>query len=711
MTIAIDNTSSSPRALPTTQKKEQPTIPPLDQTNKAIFEALTSLELPDADQYRRICNNDIPDAGRTLEFRPHDTRLNVVRARLIDSTFCLNNLGDTTAELPLAWIEMGRSKPQLTRTLIDSGARGNFKSEAFARRRQFTATPTTIKVRVADNRSVPAAGTTTVSISLGNENIDVTFVVLADCAYDAILGTKFFYKYSACIDFEERNIRLAIMRDSRKIHVRIPFIPTHIPLLASQDVTIAAGTIATVPVTPDPTFFNAHECLHLEERNRWGIASSVHGANANPTIANLNIATGIIRLVGNATDASDNDTYNWVSAMNATDTATIIKRGDVIATFRQEDFEHTSITHLNTLETGPTPPTELPQSEVELDAAIASHAYLKDLSLINDTNHLDNLQTMALKRLVLKYHRLWDPAPKPVSPNVPACDIRLREGAEFNHQGTVIPMNPPTRDQLRALIQHKLKRDIIEPSTSPSSSTILLVPKPNGGVRFVIDYRELNKAVAPDAYTLPAVDESLASLNGNRYFTSLDMKEAFWTVPLNKRSRELTAFRTPDGLFMYKRLPMGLKTASAVFCRFIDRVLGDLKWDSVLAYIDDLLIATPTFKKHLTVLETVFARLDAANITLGAAKCYLAQPKVHFLGHVESADGILPNPDKVLAIEALTLPNDKPSLETALGIMGYYRKFIYNYAAIAEPLRLKLAGPPHTWRKGTDGMISWSEDE
>ena len=145
-----------------------------------------------------------------------------------------------------------------------------------------------------------------------------------------------------------------------------------------------------------------------------------------------------------------------------------------------------------------------------------------------------------------------------------------------------------------------------------------------------------------------------------------------------------THTRTPDGLFMYKRLPMGLKTASAVFCRFIDRFLGDLKWDSVLAYIDDLLVATPTFEKHITVLAAVFARLDAANVTLGAAKCHLAQARVHFLGHVVSADGILPNPAKVTAIEALALPNDKAGLETALGIMGYYRKFIFNYAAIAK---------------------------
>ena len=131
------------------------------------------------------------------------------------------------------------------------------------------------------------------------------------------------------------------------------------------------------------------------------------------------------------------------------------------------------------------------------------------------------------------------------------------------------------------------------------------------------------------------------------------MKEAFWNVPLTKRSRELTAFRTPDGLYMYKKMPMGLRTASAVFCRFIDAVLGDLKWDSILVYIDDLLIATPTFDKHAEVLDKLLTKLGDANLTLGAKKCSLVRTSVKFLGHIVGIDGVKPDPSKTKAIEAL----------------------------------------------------------
>ena len=187
------------------------------------------------------------------------------------------------------------------------------------------------------------------------------------------------------------------------------------------------------------------------------------------------------------------------------------------------------------------------------------------------------------------------------------------------------------------------------------------------------------------------------------------MKEAFWNVPLTTTSKELTAFRTPDGLYMYKRLPMGLKTASAVFCRYIDQVLGDLKWNSILVYIDDLLIATPTIDQHLRVLDKLLEKLDKANITLGAKKCFLARPEVSFLGHTVTADGVEPDKKKVAAIEALQLPATSATLKTALGMMGYYRKFIANYSAVSQPLRAKLLQTK--WHKDAGGNTVWSEEE
>ena len=162
---------------------------------------------------------------------------------------------------------------------------------------------------------------------------------------------------------------------------------------------------------------------------------------------------------------------------------------------------------------------------------------------------------------------------------------------------------------------------------------------------------------------------------------------------------------------MYKRMPMGLKTASAHFCRFIDAVLGDMKGDDVLTYLDDLLIPTDTFEKHLIVLDAVFARLDKANITLGAKKCFLAKPEVNFLGHVVNVDGVKPDPTKTQAIEALQLPQSAEQLRSTLGTMSYYRKFILNYSTVEEPLRRKLENHNEKWRKDKDGKVQWTKEE
>jgi hypothetical protein len=233
-------------------------IPNLDPTNAEIFKALNLITLPDAGDHRRLQASDIllgteHDFTRVLEFRPHDTHFKTIRTRLRDSTYSLNTISDTAAELPLAWIEMGQASTHLTRTLIDSGARGDFMSEAFARRNNFAIELSSVQVKVADNCSVPAAGTTTIPLRLGETSSDVTFVVLRDCAYEAILGTHFFYQHFASIDFEERQVCLTVASGKSKHKVKLPFIPAGVPLIATQDVNVDAGTVANVPVTPDPT--------------------------------------------------------------------------------------------------------------------------------------------------------------------------------------------------------------------------------------------------------------------------------------------------------------------------------------------------------------------------------------------------------------------------------------------------------------------------
>jgi hypothetical protein len=219
-------------------------------------------------------------------------------------------------------------------------------------------------------------------------------------------------------------------------------------------------------------------------------------------------------------------------------------------------------------------------------------------------------------------------------------------------------------------VQEQKDRGIIRDSCSPYSSTVLLVPKTDGGVRFCVDFRELNKIVRRDVYPLPRIEDSLAALHGKTLFSSLDIVTVFWQVPSTERSRKLTAFRTPDALMEYCRMPMGLCTASGVFSNFIDEVFAGLKWHIVLTYIDDCLVYSNTFDEHVEALESDFSRLTVHGLTLNAKKCHFVTTSVRFLGHVVTADGIHQDPFKLEAVREEELPKDKKGLRSILGLFG-----------------------------------------
>jgi len=482
--------------------------------------------------------------------------------------------------------------------------------------------------------------------------------------------------------------------------IKIPFDDGSINLLAVTTMVLKPRTETTVIVKAD---LDRNTSITLDERQRWGTVTGL-ASNHN---CKCRVANGLMRV-----EESNSNNHNWIMVMNPFDHDVVIQQGEHLAHFTQTNLEDATIIHLDetTSNKDPNAPTQDLLTGEALEAAWTSKPNIQHIN-VKPGNNLTNEQVIILKNLIIKHARLWDLQTKPIPDDATKCHIQLQT-AEFTSQGRLPPMNPNTRKQLRSIIEDKLKRDIIEPSTAGCSSTVLLIPKPGSTkLRFCVDYRALNKVIKPDAYTLPAVEENLANMNGNRFFTSLDLKEAFWQVPLTQTSKELTSFRTPDGLYMYRRMPMGLKTASAVFCRFIDGIIGSLKDAHVLCYIDDLLVCTPTFEQHVSILDTLFTRLNKANLTLGAAKCHMAKSNVKFLGHIVGEDGIAPDPIKVKAIEALKLPNSQEELSQSLGIMGYYRKFVHNYSAVAAPLRAKKVGPKAAWRKDKDGRVPWTEEE
>ena len=146
---------------------------------------------------------------------------------------------------------------------------------------------------------------------------------------------------------------------------------------------------------------------------------------------------------------------------------------------------------------------------------------------------------------------------------------------------------PARRSEVTKLLADMMEKDIIKPSSSPWASPIVLVKKKDGSTRFCVDYRQLNKVTCKDAYPLPRMDETLDTLQGSKWFSTLDLASGYWQVELNENSQDRTVFCTPNGLFEFKVLPFGLCNAPATFQRLMDLVLSGLQWSACPVYLDD----------------------------------------------------------------------------------------------------------------------------
>jgi len=277
--------------------------------------------------------------------------------------------------------------------------------------------------------------------------------------------------------------------------------------------------------------------------------------------------------------------------------------------------------------------------------------------------------------------------------------IELSDPIPFKDRPRMIP--PGLYDEVREHLREMLELGIIRKSKSPWSSNIVLVRKPDGTLRFCIDLRKLNSRTIRDAYYLPRIEETLNTLTGTKYYSTLDLQSAFWQVEIEESDKEKTAFSAgPFGHFECNRLPFGCTNSPATFQRLMSEVMGDLHLKECVVYLDDIIVFSSTIEEHLERLRHVFQKLRDAGLKLKPSKCKFFQEKVKVLGHIVSSEGIECDPDKIEAIKNYPVPKDVKELQKFLGLANFHRRFIKDFAKIARPLTMLLGENPKKKKSG-----------
>lgn len=249
-------------------------------------------------------------------------------------------------------------------------------------------------------------------------------------------------------------------------------------------------------------------------------------------------------------------------------------------------------------------------------------------------------------------------------------------------------LSPERQRILSEQLDEMLSLGVVEECESPWSSPVLLTPKKDGTLRFCLDSRKLNSVTKKDAYKLPYISEILDNLKNAKYLSSIDLSKAFWQIPIAENDRNKTAFYIPHrGTFRFVTMPFGLTNSPATQQRLVDTLFYGPEFEnSVFIFIDDIIVISSSFEKHISLLLKVHKKLVMANLTINFEKSVFFRNQLKYLGYVIDSNGLHVDPAKIDCILNYPTPKNKKDVKRFLGIASWYRKFVPNFSTIAGPL-------------------------
>jgi len=277
--------------------------------------------------------------------------------------------------------------------------------------------------------------------------------------------------------------------------------------------------------------------------------------------------------------------------------------------------------------------------------------------------------------------------------------IDLEPGTTPPHQ-PLYNLSSGELDYLRKYIEESLQKGWIRRSRSSAGAPMLFAKKKDGSLRLCVDYRGLNKITLKNRHPLPLISESLDRLAGAKWYTKLDIRDAYHRIRIKSGDEWKTAFRTRYGHFEFQVVPFGLTNAPAAFQAYINQALAGLMDTICVVYLDDILIYSNTEEEHRSHVKLVLQRLREAKLFIKLSKCEFHVHKTEFLGFIISPEGISIDPSRVQTIQEWPMPTTVRDIRVSIGFMNYYRRFIAKFSKMALPLTKLTQKEPGAARGG-----------
>ena len=259
---------------------------------------------------------------------------------------------------------------------------------------------------------------------------------------------------------------------------------------------------------------------------------------------------------------------------------------------------------------------------------------------------------------------------------------------------------PLELEAIRKNIEEEMVTGKIIEYDGPWCAPIVLVKKKDGGFRKCVAYNGLNDRTERESWPLPNIEELLERMAGHSWYSACDGFAGYYSVKIRDADVAKTMFKTPFGTFAYKVMPFGLKNAPHTYSRVTAKAFGEMIGKTLEAYIDDTATYSDSFDEHLVHLKGTFEAAMKGGIKLKASKCHFCYPEIEFVGHLVGTRGIRMMPEKVERVQAWPVPKNQTELKGFLGLAGYYRRLVKEFASIAVPLnKMTSRKTPYEWGK------------